>query len=168
MPEPITPFLRVDFRDDDRGFGIKQSDRRSHLLTIGRTGTGKSTMMARLIRGDLGNTHGVGVLDPHGDLIAVTRRSIPRWRKDVVHFDPADAENRLTFNPIFVSRSEQRHLVVSELMTVFQQIWEKAWGPRLEYILRITLLTLTERPGHTLLRCAARLERPGIQIIGCR
>jgi hypothetical protein len=50
-----------------------------------------------------------------------------------------------------VVRAEQRHLVVSELMTVFEHIWERTWGPRMEYILRIVLLTLTERPGYTLL-----------------
>lgn len=36
-------------------------------------------------------------------------------------------------------------------MTIFQQIWAKVWGPRLEYILRLTLLTLTERPGYPFL-----------------
>ena len=151
MIDAITPFAQVDFRDDDRVFGIKRNDRRYHFLTIGRTGTGKSTLLANLIKGDLQYGEGVAVLDPHGDLAATARRFLPRWRKDVIVFDPGSPDNRLTFNPLHVSRPDQRHLVVSELMTVFQHIWQKAWGVRLEYILRIVLLTLTEKPGHTLL-----------------
>src|SRR3989304_1695965 len=151
MIDAITPFAQVDFRDDDRVFGIKRNDRRFHFLTIGRTGTGKSTLLANLIKGDLQYGEGVAVLDPHGDLAATARRFLPRWRKDVIVFDPGSPDNRLTFNPLHVSRPDQRHLVVSELMTVFQHIWQKAWGVRLEYILRIVLLTLTGKPGHTLL-----------------
>lgn len=149
--QPITPFARVDFRDDHRVFGMRRNDRRYHLLTIGRTGTGKSTLLANLIKGDLENGEGVAVLDPHGDLAAIAVGLLPSWRKDILIFDPSDPENRLTFNPLHVSRPDQRHLVVSELITIFQHIWERAWGSRLEHILRILLLTLTERPGHTLI-----------------
>lgn len=46
---------------------------------------------------------------------------------------------------------------MSDLITVFEQIWHRAWGPRLEYILRIILLTLTERPGYTLLDALSML-----------
>ncbi len=149
--EIVTPFARVDFRDDNRVFGIKRNDRRFHFLTIGRTGTGKSTLLANLIKGDLEHGEGVAVIDPHGDLAEIAKRAVPAWRKDVFIFDPGDPSCDLTFNPLHVSRPDQRHLVVSELITVFQHIWSKAWGPRMEYILRIVLLTLTERLGHTLL-----------------
>ena len=150
MNDTITPFARVHFRDDSRAFGIKRNDRRFHFLTIGRTGTGKSTLLETLIKGDLENGEGVAVLDPHGDLAEKAKELVPSWRKDAIFFDPGDPNNRLTFNPLHISRPDQRHLVVSELITVFQHIWQRAWGPRLEYILRHVLLTLTERPGFTL------------------
>jgi hypothetical protein len=151
MSEATTPFARVDFRHDRRVFGIRDNDRRFHLLTIGRTGTGKSTLLTHLIRGDLEFGKGVGVVDPHGDLAEAAKRLIPTWRRDAIIFDPGRPHNNLTFNPLHVPRPDQRHLVVSELITVFQHIWRKAWGPRMEYLLRVLLLTLTERPGHTLL-----------------
>ena len=152
MHQTITPFACTDFRQDRRVFGLKQHDRRYHLLAIGRTGAGKSNLLMNLIRGDLERAQGVAVLDPHGDLAAAAERFVPVWRKnEVIVFRPGDPENLLTFNPLHVARPEQRHLVVSELMTIFQQIWASSWGPRLEYILRIVLLTLTERPGYTLL-----------------
>src|SRR5713101_8163102 len=152
MHERITPFAQVDFRHDRRVFGIKKKDRRFHLLTIGRTGAGKSNLLANLIKGDLEHAEGVAVLDPHGDLAATAAQFVPAWRsKEMLVFRPGDPGNCLTFNPLHVPRPDQRHLVVSELITVFHQIWADSWGPRLEYILRIVLLTLTERPGHTLL-----------------
>jgi hypothetical protein len=152
MPETVTPFARVDFRGDHRAFGIKRNDRRYHLLAIGRTGAGKSNLLARLIKADIEHAEGLAVIDPHGDLASTALRAVPAWRShDVLYFRPGDPSNTLTFNPLFVPSPNQRHLVVSELITVFQQIWEDTWGPRLEYILRIVLLTLTEGPGHTLL-----------------
>lgn len=151
MNEVITPFAQVDFRRDSRAFGVKRNDRRFHFLTIGRTGSGKSTLLSHLIRGDFQHGEGVGLIDPHGDLAATAQRLLPTEREDVVVFRPGDPAHGLRFNPLHVQRPEQRHLVVSDLITVFQHIWQKAWGPRLEYILRNVLLALTEKPGHTLL-----------------
>ncbi len=42
-----TRFARVDFRNDDRVFGIKDEDRFLHVYVIGKTGTGKSSMIER-------------------------------------------------------------------------------------------------------------------------
>lgn len=151
MTETITPFAKVVFRNDERAFGIKRNDRRFHFLTIGRTGTGKSTLLLNLIRADLERGEGCAILDPHGDLAESVCRAAPSWRDDIIMFDPANPENVWTFNPLHVARPEQRNLMVSELLTVFQHIWERAWGPRMEHILRIVLLTLTEKPGYTLL-----------------
>ena len=149
--DDITPIGQLDFRNDRRFFGIKRRDRRYHLLTIGRTGTGKSTLLSGMIRHDIESREGVAVLDPHGDLATSAQRVAHGARPDALLFRPGDPTNRLTFNPLFVPRPDQRHLIVSELMTIFQTIWSRTWGPRMEYILRITLLTLTEKPGHTLI-----------------
>lgn len=121
------------------------------MLTVGRTGTGKSTLLANLIQADLNHAEGIGLLDPHGDLAAMMIERTPTWRPDTIVFRPGDPDNTLTFNPLHVPQTTQRHLVVSELMTIFQTIWSRSWGSRLEYLLRIVLLTLTERPGYTLL-----------------
>src|SRR3989304_5147946 len=117
MIDAITPFAQVDFRDDDRVFGIKRNDRRYHLLTIGRTGTGKSTLLANLIKGDLERGQGVAVVDPHGDLATTVESWASPCRNDAVVFKPGSPENALRFNPLHVSRPDQRHLVVSELIT---------------------------------------------------
>jgi type IV secretory pathway VirB4 component len=42
-------FARVDFRNDRRVFGIKDEDRFLHVYVIGKTGTGKSTMIETMV-----------------------------------------------------------------------------------------------------------------------
>jgi hypothetical protein len=49
----VTYLARVDYRRDRRVFGIKRADRRSHVYIIGKTGTGKSTLLANMIRQDI-------------------------------------------------------------------------------------------------------------------
>lgn len=149
--ERITPIGKVDHRDDEHVFGIRHDDRRFHMALIGRTGTGKSTMMTTMLAADAESCEGFALLDPHGDLAETALSLIPTWReKQTLYFDPADSANRITFNPLWVPSPDQRHLVVADLIAIFNRIWERSWGPRLEYILRNVLMALTERPGYTL------------------
>lgn len=149
--DTITPIGQIDSREDHRVFGIKHDDRRFHMAIIGKTGTGKSTMLETMLRADLERCEGFALLDPHGDLAATILAKVPPWTRDrVQYFDPSDPGSRSTFNPLEVNGKAQRHLVVADLISIFNRIWEKSWGPRLEYILRNLLMALTERPGHTL------------------
>ena len=84
----VTRFARVDFRGDDRVFGIKDEDRFSHVYVIGKTGTGKSTLLENMALQDLERGDGFALIDPHGDLV---RRLIVCWpcfkyRDDIVPF----------------------------------------------------------------------------------
>ena len=54
-------------------FGIKQADRRSHMYILGKTGTGKSSLLETLIRQDIVAGRGLALLDPHGDLQGAQR-----------------------------------------------------------------------------------------------
>jgi DNA helicase HerA-like ATPase len=47
---------------------LSPRDRRHHLYAIGKSGTGKTTFLQNLIFQDICAGHGVGVIDPHGDL----------------------------------------------------------------------------------------------------
>jgi len=82
------------FHGVSQPFFLENSDRRQHLYCIGKTGTGKSTLLRNLIVQDILAGNGVGVVDPHGDLAESILDSIPSWRvEDVVYFNPADTEN---------------------------------------------------------------------------
>lgn len=133
-------------------FGIKDRDRRQHVYVIGKTGTGKTTMMENMVVDDIMSGHGVGVIDPHGEFAERILKFVPEERiEDVVYFNPADIEQPIGFNPLERVGDEYHHLVASGLMGVFKKIWPDVWSPRMEYILNNSLLSLLEYPGSTLL-----------------
>lgn len=143
----ITLFARTNFRDDRRVFGIKQGDRRAHMYLIGKTGTGKSTLLETMIRQDISAGRGFALLDPHGDLAEKVRAAIPEERRgDLIDFYVPDTRRPLGFNPLAQVPSEKRPLVGAGLLEVFRKIWADSWGPRLEHILRNCLLTLLDQP----------------------
>lgn len=149
---PITPFAVTNYRDIRKRFGIKDENRRGHIYIIGKTGTGKSTLIENMAISDIKRGNGLALIDPHGDLAEDILHFIPRQRvKDVVYFNPGDLEFPIAFNPLEKVPSDYRHLVVSGLLSVFKKIWPEFWGPRLEHILRHSLFTLLEYPQSTLL-----------------
>ncbi|KKP86108.1 hypothetical protein A2011_03630 [candidate division CPR3 bacterium GWE2_35_7] len=140
------------FRDTESVFGIKTEDRRQHMYVIGKTGTGKSTLMKNMIINDMKSGRGVGVLDPHGDLIEELLQYVPLERiNDVVIFDPSDANYPVSMNMLELFDPSQKDLYASGLLDVFKKYFGYSWGPRLEHILRNCILTLLEIPNSTLL-----------------
>ena len=149
---PVTPFAITDYRDIRKRFGIKQKNRRGHMYLIGKTGTGKSTLIQNMAAHDIEAGYGLALIDPHGDLAEEILELIPERRiKDVIYFNPADLEYPLAFNPLENVSPDHRFLVASGMISVLKKVWADFWGPRLEHILRHSLLTLLENPGSTLL-----------------
>jgi len=149
---PITPFAVTNYRDIRKIFGIKKKNRRGHIYIIGKTGTGKSTLIENMAISDIKNGNGLALIDPHGDLAEDLLNFVPKKRiADVIYFNPADLEYPIAFNPLEKVPQDFRHLVVSGLLSVFKKIWPEFWGPRLEHILRHSLFTLLECPQSTLL-----------------
>lgn len=150
--EELTVLGEAVFHGERRKFGIRVDDRRRHIYVIGKTGMGKSTLLENMIFSDIRAGKGVAVIDPHGDLIEACMKFIPKERSnDVIVFDPADKEYPMAFNMLAVKTEEQRSLVVSGLMSVFQKLWPEAFSGRMEYILRNTLLALTEAGNQSML-----------------
>lgn len=133
-------------------FGIRPDDRRRHVYIIGKTGMGKSTLLENMICSDIQSGKGIGVIDPHGDLIEAILHFIPKHRSnDVVLFDPADRNFPISFNMLEAANPDQRVLVASGLMSVFTKLWPEAFSGRMEHILRNTLLALLENEGSSML-----------------
>jgi hypothetical protein len=147
----INFFGKVVFKNREVVFGIKDKDRRRHVWTIGKTGTGKSTLIANMAIDDLKKGRGLAVIDPHGDLSEILLNYVPKGRiNDVVYFNPSDKDYPIIINPLEVTNHEEAELVVSGIVSIFNKIFGFSWGPRLEYILRNTLLTLADVPNATL------------------
>lgn len=149
--QKINFFGRAVFKNRDLIFGIKDSDRRRHLWAIGKTGTGKSTLIANMAIDDMKKGRGVAIIDPHGDLSDIILNYVPASRiNDVVYFNPIDRDRPVRLNILEVKDPAQRELVVSGIVAIFNKLYGHSWGPRLEYILRNTLLALSEIPDMTL------------------
>jgi Type IV secretion-system coupling protein DNA-binding domain len=147
----ITYFARTNFRTEEKAFGIKKPDRRAHMYIIGKTGTGKSTLLETLIRQDIENGEGLALLDPHGDLVEKVLRAVSEKRKsDLIYFNSPDRGNALGFNPLERVAPEKRSLAAAGLLDAFKKIWSDSWGPRLEHILRNAFLALLDQPEATL------------------
>jgi len=147
----INFFARTEYKNRIITFGIKQSDRRRHMYAIGKTGTGKSTLIANMAIDDMKKKHGVAVIDPHGDLSEILLDYIPSHRiNDVCYLDPADKEHPFAINILEVNDPTQAELISSGIISIFYKIYAFSWGPRLEHILRNTLLTLAQTPSSTL------------------
>ena len=142
---------RVDFRDDTRVFGIRNEDRFSHLFILGKTGTGKSTLIETMALQDMARGAGFALIDPHGDLVERIAARIPQSRaSDVIYLDAADPAQPYGYNPLRHVRADRIPLAASGLMEVFKKKWPDAWGVRMEHILRNTLMALLEQPDATL------------------
>ena len=148
----VVLFGETNFRNQNRRFGVKTDDRRRHFYAIGKTGMGKSTLLENMIIADIKAGHGVGVVDPHGDLAEKILKFIPSNRvNDVIYFNPADMDWPIGFNVLESVDASHKHLVASGLMGVFKKIWPDVWSARMEYILNNSILALIEYPGSTLL-----------------
>ncbi|OGG01637.1 hypothetical protein A2Z33_07670 [Candidatus Gottesmanbacteria bacterium RBG_16_52_11] len=149
----INFFARTEFRNKTATFGIKHDDRRKHMYIVGKTGTGKSTMIANMAINDMRNGEGVAVIDPHGDLTDMLLDFVPSFRiNDVAYLDPSDIEYPFHLNPLEVKNEAFKELVASGIVSIFYKLYHYSWGPRLEYILRNAMLTLLDVPDSTLLQ----------------
>src|SRR2546421_5472150 len=137
---------------DPRPFGISASDQRQHIYIIGKTGSGKTTLLRNLIIQHIALGHGVGVIDPHGDLAEALLHHIPPQRADhLCYFNPGDLEFPIGLNVLVNVPPDSRHLVASGIVSAFKGIWRDSWGPRLEYILYNAVSALLDCSNTTLL-----------------
>lgn len=151
MTSSLTYLAQTNARHSRKRFGIKQADRLSHLYIIGKTGTGKSTLIANLVRQDLEHGHGLCLIDPHGDLVERIYDSVPiHRREDIYYFNVPDRTQPYGYNPLRFVKEEKRSLASSGMLEVMKKMWPDAWGVNMEHILRNALLALLEVPGSSM------------------
>jgi hypothetical protein len=139
---------------DNSPVTLSLDERRQGTYVIGTTGTGKSTLMKNIIFQDMceDRENGLCVLDPHGDLIDELLCLVPKDRvNDVILFDPMDIEHPFGLNLLECDRKDPHQVgwVISTVMGTLQRLFAYSWGPRLEHVLRHTLLTAMDLPDST-------------------
>jgi len=134
------------FRGTKKEIRIQRDDRRRHFYVIGKSGTGKSTLLETMIRQDLANGEGVCVIDPHGDLVEAVLPYIPRSRADdVIYFNPGDLERPMGLNILEGKTPDEREFMAQEALSIFIKMFgEEVMGPRLQHYFRNGCLTLME------------------------
>lgn len=150
--QDVNFFAKTEYKNRETIFGIKTADRRKHVYAIGKTGSGKSTLIANMAIDDIRKGRGIGIIDPHGDLSEIVLDYIPRRRmNDVVYLEPFDTERPFALNVLEIHNKQHKDLVSSGIVSIFHKIYGESWGPRLEYILRNVILTLLDIEQGTLL-----------------
>ncbi|MBL8159755.1 ATP-binding protein [Candidatus Saccharibacteria bacterium] len=148
----ISAFGLTNFRGYQQQFGMYRSDRGRHIYIIGQTGAGKSGLLELFALSDIFHNQGYAIIDPHGDFAVNNMKFIPAHRiKDVVYFNPADTAFPVGFNPMEVINPNMKNNISSEIIGVLKRMFGDSWGPRLEYILRYTILALLDYPDSTML-----------------
>lgn len=154
LHQPVLVVGETDFREQHRPWGLYRPDRLRHAWMIGKTGSGKSTLIANLIRQDLSRGEGLALIDPHGDLVDSVLPFVPKDRTNqVLLFAPEDREFPVSFNVFRSGRNAHADtaLLASQLVAVFRKQWADSWGPRLEHVLRNAILAVAPDPRATLL-----------------
>ncbi len=148
--DDVSMFAYTNYHGTAIPFGIKRKDRRRHLYVVGKSGSGKSKLLELLIKRDLDAGKGIGILDPHGDLVDAALKYVPKHRiKDVILFDPSDIDFPISFNPLENVGEEYKMQVTTGFIDIFKKLFGSNWSFRLEHVLRYVTLALLDSPGTT-------------------
>lgn len=143
------------FRDVQKPIFMMRDDRRRHMYTIGKTGSGKSYFMQQMALQDIVNGEGIAFLDPHGDSAEWLLERIPPHRiEDVIYWNPGDTERPMGFNILEHYNEQDKHRVVNAFVGLMKKMFDPhnqgITGPRFERAVRNAMLTVMEDPGATL------------------
>jgi len=143
-----------EYREEKKDIRIKSDDRRRHAYIIGQTGTGKSALLSNMVLQDINNGEGIGLLDPHGDLVDDVLSKVPKERiEDIVLFDPTNLERSVGLNMLEydIRFPEQKTFIVNEMINIFDKLYDlkQTGGPMFEQYTRNALMLLMDDPSET-------------------
>ena len=131
---------------------LSERDRLSHVLCIGRTGRGKTTILTNIAVQDIYAGRGISVIDPHGDMSRELLEHLPSFRaRDLVYIDPSDEERVVTINSVACVPRNRIPFVVSSVVGAFKGVYGDFWGYRMERILSNVVAALVEAPNTSLI-----------------
>lgn len=145
-------FGKNTYNESNTPIGLTEKERETHMYVIGRTGSGKTTMLYSMALSDIEQDRGMAFIDPHGDVSEELVKAIPKERmNDLIYINPIDLKypigiNLLELTPgIDDDEAELEKEVVAEgVISLFRKVFsndENANPHRIEYILRNTIYT---------------------------
>ncbi len=137
------------------GVVFTRDERERHVWIVGKSGSGKITVLFNLAMSDIVAGEGLAVIDPHGDLAEDILDAIPRRRiNDVCYLDAGETAYPVGFNPATRIAPERRALAAAGIVAAFKHLWSDSWGPRLEHFLFHGIAALISREHATLIDLA--------------
>src|SRR5205085_9059633 len=134
-----------------------------HVYVVGRSGTGKPTLLLNCTVQDIAAGSGVAVIDPHGDLVEEVLQHVPPERiEDTIYFNAADKEHPIGLNVLNAQNEDEIGLLADDLLITFKRFSE-SWGERMESILRYSFHTLLRTQDSTFLDLKTLLQNPQYQ-----
>ncbi len=153
MPTDGIMLGKAVYRGSNVVVRMKRADRRRHLYTIGKSGSGKSVLIQNMAIQDVQNGEGICVVDPHGDFVEYVLQHIPKERADdVIYFNPSDIDRPLGLNMLEAKTEEQKDFISQEMVAIFYKLVTdpSMIGPMFEHQMRNVMFTLMadlENPG---------------------
>jgi hypothetical protein len=147
---------------------LSNTRRAMHIAVLGKTGTGKSSLLRHLIQQDITRDRGFLVLDIHGELtpfilrtINVRERAEHRHLSDkLVVVSPGDREMSVGLNPL---EGADNFVRVAEFSQILRERWAlDHFGARTDELLRNSLFVLASN-GLTLLELSLLLTHSGFR-----
>jgi hypothetical protein len=132
---------------------IAHDKRAEHVVVLGRTGAGKSSLLRHLCAQDVEQDFGFLQIDLHGDATPATLRYLAaeerRRQVDlsdrVIVIEPGDPEWAVALNVLAAPSDQQRFVYIADVAHLLKQRWGlEAFGARTEELLRNALLALSE------------------------
>jgi DNA helicase HerA-like ATPase len=161
----------VDGQITARHYILPSQRRTEHLVILGKTGTGKTSLIKSMIARDVRERSGFLCIDLHGDLTPFVLGRIAELEqqtgedmsKRTVIFNPADASSSVGLNILRTHGSLAPH--ISEIVSIFRARWQlDRFGARTEELLRNALWVLAEH-GLTLTEVAPFLTDLGFRAL---
>jgi hypothetical protein len=135
------------------------ADARQHIHVLGSTGAGKSTLLTHLILDDIKAGRATILIDPKGDLARDVLERLPLTVADrLVLIDPDQGMGSATFNPLELRPGADPDLIADNIVSIFSAIFQRAWGPRIDDVVRVSCLTLMRHRNPTLANIAPLLN----------
>ncbi len=167
-------FGRNNYGGTTTDIGLTEEERETHMYIIGRTGSGKTTMMFAMAKHDIQQGRGMAFLDPHGDAAEDLLAVIPKSRlNDFVYINPIDLKFPIGINILELTdgldedeAELEKEVVCEAVISLFRKVFSKEENinaHRIEYILRNAIYTAFTIPDRTIFTVYDLLNNPPFQ-----